>query len=289
MARSPSHRFGQAIGLLLESVMLPPLQRFCGDQNLYLDYQSRRRKARRGRKVQWVDLYGNAHDLDFVIERDGSDAVIGEPVAFIEAAWRRYTKHSRNKVQEIQGAVLPLAEKYRWNNPFLGAVLAGEFTFGALEQLRSLGFTVLYIPYITLVEAFGSQAIDIRFDEATPDALFENAVDQIIAADHSTMQLVVDHLVQANNDSINHFFSQLHKKLGRTIQRVIVIPLYGRHIEFATVPDALAFVEAHPIYEGSGDFYRYEVLVEFSNGDKVDATFRDKDNMRNFLKFVATQ
>ena len=85
--------------------------------------------------------------------RNGTDNEIGQPIAFIEVAWRRYTKHSRNKAQEIQGAILPLAEKYRWNNPFLGTVLAGVFTAGSLEQLKSQGFHVLYFPYETLVRA----------------------------------------------------------------------------------------------------------------------------------------
>ena len=110
MAESPAHKFGQVIGGLLESVVMPPLEQFCEKQGLYLDYQKKIRPARRGRKVSWGDSYGNFHDLDFVIERNGSDYEIGQPVAFIEAAWRRYTKHSRNKAQELQGAILPLAE-----------------------------------------------------------------------------------------------------------------------------------------------------------------------------------
>ena len=135
MAESPAHRFGQVIGELLESVVLPQLEAFCRKEGLYLDHQKRDRPARAGKKVAWTDQYGNTHDLDFVIERGGTDREIGRPVAFIESAWRRYTKHSRNKAQEIQGAILPLAEKYRWNNTFLGTVLAGVFTDGSLEQL----------------------------------------------------------------------------------------------------------------------------------------------------------
>ena len=146
MAESPAHRFGQVIGELLESVVLPQLELFCGKQSLYLDHQKKDRPARAGKKVAWKDQFGNTHDLDFVIERDGTDQKIGSPLAFIESAWRRYTKHSRNKAQEIQGAILPLAEKYRWNNPFLGTVLAGVFTEGSLDQLRSLGFNVLHFP-----------------------------------------------------------------------------------------------------------------------------------------------
>lgn len=111
MAESPAHKFGQMIGGLLESVVQPPLAEFCERHSLYLDCQSQQRPVRRGRKVSWEDSYGNRHDLDFVIEWEGSDAKYGQPVAFIEVAWRRYTKHSRNKAQEIQGAILPLAER----------------------------------------------------------------------------------------------------------------------------------------------------------------------------------
>lgn len=120
MAESPAHRFGQLIGNLLEELVESFLLEFANRNRLYLDYQKRLRTARKGKKVTWEDSYGNVHDLDFVLERGGNDDVLGTPVAFIEVAWRRYTKHSRNKVQEIQGAILPLAEKHRWCNPFLG-------------------------------------------------------------------------------------------------------------------------------------------------------------------------
>lgn len=190
MAESPAHRFGQIIGELLESVVGPQLSAFCSEQGLYLDHQRRNRPARRGKKVSWTDQYGNLHDLDFVIERDGSDQQIGTPIAFIESAWRRYTKHSRNKAQEIQGAILPLADKYRWNNPFLGTVLAGVFTKGSLEQLRSLGFEVLYFPYESIVKAFQSQGIDIAFDERTPDSVFSQTIEQIESSSPDLMILI---------------------------------------------------------------------------------------------------
>ena len=38
MAESPAHRFGQVIGELLESVVLPQLESFCTTQGLYLDH-----------------------------------------------------------------------------------------------------------------------------------------------------------------------------------------------------------------------------------------------------------
>ena len=289
MAESPAHRFGQVIGELLESVVHPQLEDFCRNQGLYLDHQKRDRPARSGKKVSWSDQYGNAHDLDFVIEREGTDQQIGRPVAFIESAWRRYTKHSRSKAQEIQGAILPLAEKYRWNNPFLGAVLAGVFTEGSLDQLRSLGFHVLYFPYESLVAAFQSEGIDVAFDESTPDRVFRQTTARIENTPPDTMARIRTHLVATNQAAIDSFFVSLRQRLGRHVTRVVVIPLYGRVNEFATIEDAVRFLDRHMIYEGSGEFRKYEIRVNFSNGDKVEAFIEAKDKVKEFLNFVAKQ
>lgn len=78
MAQSPSHKFGQLIGNLLESIMQPLLQEFCTEHELYLDYQGKKRASRRGKKVSWQDDYGNMHDLDYVIEKDGTDKIVGQ-------------------------------------------------------------------------------------------------------------------------------------------------------------------------------------------------------------------
>ena len=204
--------------------------------------------------MAWQDQYGNTHDLDFVIERDGSDEAIGQPLAFIEVAWRRYTKHSRNKAQEIQGAILPLAEKYNWNSLFLGTVLAGVFTEGSLEQLKSHGFHVLYFPYETLVAAFEAEAIDIRFDEGTPDEAFRACADRIESAPPEVVTSIKKRLIEANQGPIDDFFAALNHRLTRSIVRVLMIPLYGRVNQFATIGDALRFLDQHAIYEGSGDF-----------------------------------
>jgi hypothetical protein len=88
MAQSPSHKFGQIIGDLIEEVLADRLRAFARKHGLFLDKKGER-TARSGKKVTWVDEYGNLHDLDSVLERGGSDKQIGIPVAFIETAWRR--------------------------------------------------------------------------------------------------------------------------------------------------------------------------------------------------------
>jgi hypothetical protein len=289
MAESPSHKFGQIIGNLLEAVIEPFLVGFANRKRLYLDYQNNPRTARKGKKVTWEDPYGNVHDLDYVLERDGTNETTGTPVAFIEVAWRRYTKHSRNKAQEIQGAILPLAEKFQWSNPFLGAVLAGVFTEGSLDQLRSLGFRVLYFPYDTLVAAFAAEGIDIQFNESTPDTVFRNCIKTIESAAPFKMQNIKDHLISANQQELEGFMISLTERLDRMVEKVVVIPLYGRSTEYATIDDALRFLDQHHIYEGSGEFRKYEVLISFSNGDHVEGSFKSKAKVRDFLKFIAKQ
>jgi len=59
--------------------------------------------------------------------------------------------------------------------------------------------------------------------------------------------------------------------------------------EFATIEDAVRFLDRHMIYEGSGEFRKYEIRVNFSNGDKVEAFIEAKDKVKEFLNFVAKQ
>ena len=287
MANSPSHRFGQIIGDLLEEIMTPQFQVFCDKRGLYLDKKGKRGGARAGKKVSWVDKYDNNHDLDFVIEKGGSEDIRGRPLAFIEAAWRRYTKHSRNKAQEIQGAILPIAEKYAWDRPFLGVILAGEFTSGSLTQMKTSGFEVALFPYSTIVNAFAFIGINAEFDEATPDAVFKETVDRIDNISEETREKLKQHLIDSNQMLLDKFFAELQDSIDRQIDEIILIPLHGNQNEFTTVLDAINFVTSYHEDELQGGmFKKYEVIIRYSNDDKIDAFFQSKQKAINFLRYV---
>jgi hypothetical protein len=288
MAESPSHRFGQIVGGLLEQVLHPPLQAFCSSRGLFLDKQGPRKPARQGQKVTWVDGYGNSHDFDFVIERGGTKDVVGKPVAFIEAAWRRYTKHSRNKAQEIQGAVVPVAEKHSWDVPFKGAVIAGEFTEASLTQLRSLGFVVLHIPYETIVGAFAFVGVDARFDESTPDSSFLNCVKAIEALAVPTRATLIRELTARAQPSLDKFLTRLEMTVDRQLDFIAVVPLYGKEHQFATIDDAREFLNTGA-KESNGEFRRYEIIVRYTGGDSINASFTDVAKALSFLDYVGGQ
>lgn len=146
MAKSPSHKLGQIAGYAMEEAFYEMLVPLAKEFGLYADRQEERKPARKGKFVQWADLNGNKHNLDFVLERGGSKSKIGVPAAFIESAWRRYTKHSVNKAGEISNALVPLRRTYVIHRPFLGAVVAGDWTSGGISQMESQGIMFYTCP-----------------------------------------------------------------------------------------------------------------------------------------------
>ncbi|MEX2174665.1 MAG: hypothetical protein WD872_09910 [Pirellulaceae bacterium] len=283
MAQSPAHRFGQIIGEVLEAATLPVLQQFAREHGLYLDKKGDR-PCRRGKKCSWLDLNGNAHDLDFVLERGGTPHRIGMPAAFIETAWRRYTKHSRNKVQKIQGAIEPLAETYRNSGPFKGAVLAGVFTGGALTQLKSLNFTIIHMPYKSVVAVFRRFKIDAAYDEKTPDEDFQAKVDGYEGLSESRKRLLAAGLIKAHQNEVNEFVRSLAIAMSRQIERIVILALHGESHESLTVDDAIRFVEGYEDGGGNKPLERYEIEVRYNNGDSIRGNFRDKAAAIEFLK-----
>ena len=288
MAISPAHKLGQMIGDELEAAVRQPLQEVATELGLYLDYKGVRRARGRKRKVSWVDHYGNTHDLDYVLEECGSGDQLGYPRGFIETAWRRYTKHSRNKSQEIQGAIGPLAQTYTSRKPFLGVILAGEFTEGSLEQLRTQGFQLAYCRYETVVQAFATEGFDVSSEEDSPDAELQQKVDalQRITPDQRMRirkQLLALHAVQ-----FSEFFKSLRTNLNRHVVQIVVLPLSGISGQFDSVDNAIKFVMANNELASASMFVRYEIDVRYSNGDNIRGAFGQKQTAVDFLQTFQT-
>lgn len=281
MAESLSHKFGQIIGDLLELALEPHLQKFARKHKLYLDKKGTR-EARPGKKVSWVDENGNKHDLDFVLERWGTEKEIGMPVAFIESAWRRYTKHSRNKVQEIQSAIIPLARKYKSSSPFAGVVLAGVFTKGALTQLKSLGFGVLYFPYETVIKAFSKAGIDATFDEKTAETDFKKKIESWNKL--SNKGDIAKELLRLNKKSVDEFLNVLSHTISRYIEQVIILPLHGQETVSNSVTEAVNFLQKYSENKLKLPLSKYEIIIKYNTGDRIEASFKNKKDSIKFLE-----
>jgi hypothetical protein len=284
MATSPAHKLGQIIGDCLEAAIEPVLQKFAKEHGLYLDKKGPR-QARRGKKLTWTDINGNQHDLDFVLEKNGTEQKIGAPIAFIECAWRRYTKHSRNKAQEIQGAIKPLVEKYQEESPFKGVVLAGEFTEPAIKQLESLGFSVLHISYENIVKAFQKAKVDVFFDEKTSEADFAERVSAWESKPEKVKSLVCQAIRALNRKGIQTFIDSLTPIVERKIASVRVWTMFGQAFTFPSIQSAQEFIHQARPNSDKTSFQGYVVEIEYSNKDsiKVEGKFKDKQDALSFL------
>ena len=284
MAVSPAHKLGQLIGDELEAAMLEPLLAIADEFDLYLDYKHVRAARDGKKKVAWTDRYGNTHDLDYVLEEGGSEDTVGRPRAFIETAWRRYTKHSRNKAQEIQSAIAPLAETYHNDGPFVGVVLGGVFTEGALDQFRSHGFTIAHCPHDTIVRAFASEGIDVSSEEESSDEDLERKVNAFSQLSRAQRERIADQIRMLHADQFTPFFDRLRECLGRSVLQVFVLTLSGASHRFDRIHDAIQFIAHHDQAEPAPNFVRYELNVRYSNEDDIRATFSEKARAIDFLQ-----
>jgi hypothetical protein len=295
MAESLAHRWGQIIGDAFETFVRGILADFARRHDLYLDFK-RPRKARSGQsKLTWQDGYGNKHDLDYVLERGGTEDTLGVPVAFIEAAWRRYTKHSKNKAQEIEAAVMPVASTFSRHQPFLGAVLAGEFTPNALHQLESKGFAVLHIPYESILRVFGKLGIDASSEDGAGGTTEEQFRCKIAKWESLSPPKGIERLLAElhalHQRDIGDFRQRLDVAITCRVSSIRLTVLRGHSVECSDVESAIAYlIEEEKSYRLREDGERreaFEVQVRFNTGAKIEATFPRRAEAIAFLRSFA--
>ncbi|MFD7767616.1 hypothetical protein [Streptomyces sp. NPDC059787] len=284
MATAPGHLLGQIIGNVIEEALEPVLQDIADRHDLYLDSKGPRPGVRSGALVTWTDDLGNSHDLDFVLERGGGSRKAGNPAAFIEAAWRRYTKHSKAKAQEIQGAVLPVLAK--WNNvkPTPAAVVAGQWSAPSLQQMRSSGFVVLHLHFPTTTKVFRDADIDIEgLGEGTPDDFWQEQCDAYTNKTYAEKRGLATALRTAHADEFRDFVTELERRVVRSIDYVIVTPLHGNGKQYVSVQDAIQAVRSYSCGVEAVPFLRFEIRIAYTNGDVIQATFGTSADAVDFL------
>jgi len=244
--------------------------------SLFLDRQGPRAARGTKKKVTWTDDRGNKHDLDFVLERDGSAGVVGLPAAFIESAWRRYTKHSVNKAGEIANSLVPLRRTHRHERPFLGAIVAGEWTQGGVAQMESQGISVVHLPLSTLVDAFAVENVDLTFGEDTETEYLAAQVSKWNDIGPDGRTNIIEALRRGADSQFELFVERLREHLSRKVQSVRILPLRGATRTAASVAEALSILSSLTSAESSPEdleLLRIEVQVHYSNTDKIEASF----------------
>lgn len=288
MAEAPGHLLGQIIGGVLEAALKPVLEDLARKHDLYLDSQGERPNVRAGKKVTWRDVKGNGHDLDFVLERGGTPTKRGNPAAFIESAWRRYTKHSKAKAQEISGALDPVLMAWANVKPTGAAVVAGEWTKPALTQLRTNGYVVLHFDFARTVEIFSRHGMRIDgLAESTPDSFWQEQCEVFVRKSSLERAELASDLRETMREDLERFAVELERRIIRKIDHVSVTPLHGSLQLFSRLDDAVLAVQAYSIGPATADFLRFEVRLTYTNGDQIQASFGTASDAVGFLRTFA--
>lgn len=268
MAKSPAHKIGQLIGHMLEDIFEPLLREVAVKTDTYLDKTNIERPSRTSKTLTHIDDHGNNHGLDFVFERFGDDNKEGLPIGFIECAWRRYTKHSKNKVQEIHSAIESLANKHKAYSPFKGAILSGHYSEPSLQQLKSQGYTIIHIPYDTVIEAYEYAGFDISYDSETEldDLLYKGI--SIDGLSENDVNKIRRYIFKVCNKDINHFTNELISSLTKQIVEINVTPVIEHSYNFKDTTDTLKWLTScNNIKDNSINFIDLE--INYTNGSSV--------------------
>lgn len=284
MAISPAHIFGEIIGNFLENTIITYLKPIVERNGFYLDYKHER-KARKGKvEVRWEDDNGNTHKMDLVVEENGSEEEFGKPRAFIEVAWRRYKKHSKNKVQEIAGAVLPIVNLYSKISPFYGVILAGEFTEPSINQLKSQGFSVAYFSYDEIAKTFESAGIQLKWEEETSPTELEDKIALFKNLSEAKIRELEKTFILENQEKLKVFVDNLESSLNRNIDCVIITPMHGQAITVASIGDACELLKNYDESVCKGALLYYEITIKYNCGDVYIGRLREKRDAIMFLK-----
>lgn len=284
MANSPSHRLGELIGDFFETSIVKYLIPIIEEKRYYLDYKHPRKARNNAKEVTGIDSEGNKHKLDIVIEANGSEDKLGTPKAFIEMAWRRYTKHSKAKVQEISGAILPLVKTYKQNCPFYAAVLSGEFTKNSITQLESQGFYVIHFPYESMCELYKDAVeIDIAWEEKTPDEYIEKIAHNICTLTKAQLNKLQKAFYEKNEEKLKALANAVKEALDQTVEKIIVIPIHGNRQVLLSIDDAVKYIRDYDVFNSKVPILRYEIILQYTSGDEYTMKCNSKHKAIQFL------
>lgn len=282
MATSPSHQLGEWIGDFFERSIINYLQPIIIKKGFYLDYKHPRAARKYRKEVIGIDKEGNKHKLDIVIEKNGSENTFGIPKAYIEMAWRRYVKHSKNKVQEIAGAIRPLVATNAQAMPFYAAVLAGEFTQSSIDQLKSQGFYVIYFNYNEICALFEQYGISIRWEESTSEETLNKMVESLYSLSDAKKQEIQNRFYCMYQSKLIDLKNALLAALDTVIEQVIVVPVHGFVTALQSAEDAIGFIMKYD-EDTKTPVLRYEITIRYNNGDEYIMKCKDKTKAIQFL------
>jgi len=188
--------------------------------------------------------------------------------------------------------VTPIALTFSRHQPFLGAILAGEFTNSALFQLKSKGFSILYVPYQSILHAFQEIGIDASSEDGvggTTETQFRRKINKWKSLPQpKTTQQLLNSIHRLHRTDIDSFNTHLDATITRRVTSVCLTVLYGQSVEYVSIEGAITYLieeeKSYWLREVGDKREIFEVQVRFSTNTKIDASFRKRLEAIQFLQ-----
>jgi hypothetical protein len=270
---SAGHKLGQLIGDWFEEYFVLPLLTQAGATlNLFLDNRFIERPVR-GEKIVWEDGEGNSVDYDFVLELNGRTDHRGIPVAFVECAWRRGARHSKDKARDDSGKLLPMRGSYPTAR-FLGMVVAGDFTEPARELVSSRGIDLFYVSKDKVVQAFRQVGLTVDYPDDAPEAekaRLATAFERRFTTDKhpEVAQRLIDLLGQP---AVTSYVDRVRAKLSALPEEIrLILRHESTPIVFRSLDEVSAFLE-NPSFTMNTPRTTYVYQVTYTDGSEFEET-----------------
>ena len=143
---------------------------------------------------------------------------------------------------------------------------------------------MIYIPYKDVVGAFKEIDFDVAFDEKTADESYTAASKRLASLNSSDTNKLREALILVSKQEVDRFMDTLKNCLDRFISQIIIMPLFGTRYEFENIDDALTELNTLDLDRPSGEFERFEVMIDYNNSDTIRATFQNKILLADFLR-----
>ena len=92
------------------------------------------------------------------------------------------------------------------------------------------------------------------------------------------LRCIGDYLIEHNAGQWEIFSLSIRNALERTLESISILSLFGDSKIFYNIQDACAYIskEEKETTFTKDSFCRYEIVVRYSNGDKIDMQFKEQ-------------
>ena len=133
-------------------------------------------------------------------------------------------------------------------------------------------------------QAFKKVGIDASWEENTPEIDLQYKVQQFEQLTKAQSYEIQEELIYNNKSALETFKQNLCLSLERRIESIRILSVYGNQIVFNSAQEACNYIANFYEDVNSAKFYKFEIYIKYSNRDKIEMQFQNKENAIQFLQ-----